>query len=911
VARWGEIMIPAGVTLYTWVDVEEVFLRAERESRWPAGLVQADAYWDELTLHVEPGQAQNVRDWVLQEFTPRFVEAESAIRLEEMQPSSPRLLPCRLESAEEHRPSTRPHLSFGRPGGIRTSGTPQGALSPLPEEAAPVVAFHSFKGGVGRTTHAIAFSLRAARRSQRPVLLIDGDFEAPGLTWHVGDSGKISIAYADFLALVHSDPDPDAAGALALTARKLQPQRFGELLVMPAFRTQGQWASLEVPPFLLQDRNPNRPFVLTELLAQLGRQLDVAAVVVDLRAGLSELAAGLMLDPRVARVVVSTLSSQSVRGTEDLLGHLERQAAVQNGRGARNSQSGLIINCIPPDLVGTADLADIKTALLAKGMPYFGISAGTLDDVATDPPLAECQFDQSLITLPGEWGEAVARIEKAGIPDKLGDLVAQILPSRASPTAATSASPSLAERRQALSTFAQRSEYAEFADGADFLRIRAIESLAEDFRSDLPLVVMVGAKGAGKTYTFLQMVRCELWGNFVKAADADRVEPSQQVLWDVATKAITVVGMAPTNLGKEAEARLGSVDGESQRRLGLGMPISRLDVRERARARLHPSIGRETPWLEWWLDVIAWRCGFKVGSLGVADDFVKELAARDLSVVVLFDGLEDLFQNIHSDSTEQEALRSLLQDVPEWLRQATAGRVGTIVFVREDLLRSAVRQNAGQLVAKHKAYQLRWNEEEALRLAAWLASASGALPDLRKSDLQAAGVDTLVNHLRPVWGEKLGPDGSREAVTHKWVLAALGDFRSQIQARDIVRMIGLAAQESLTRGTYTDRLLTPPAMRAALVPCGRKKVEELEQETPALKNVFEKIRRCAEEKRVVPFNEGIFNLKPEEMELLSAQGLATQDGAEWYLAELIRHGLGVGLSARGRPRVLALRRPMA
>jgi hypothetical protein len=124
-------------------------------------------------------------------------------------------------------------------------------------------------------------------------------------------------------------------------------------------------------------------------------------------------------------------------------------------------------------------------------------------------------------------------------------------------------------------------------------------------------------------------------------------------------------------------------------------------------------------------------------------------------------------------------------------------------------------------------------------------------------------------------------------------------------------MIGLAAQESLTRGTYTDRLLTPLAMRAALVPCGQKKVEELEQETPALKNVFEKIRRCPEEKRVVPFNEGIFNLKPEEMELLSAQGLATQDGAEWYLAELIRHGLGVGLSARGRPRVLALRRPMA
>jgi len=58
---------------------------------------------------------------------------------------------------------------------------------------------------------------------------------------------------------------------------------------------------------------------LTDILASLGKSLGVDVVLVDLRAGLSELATGLILDPRVYRIFVTTLTGQSIAGTVRVL----------------------------------------------------------------------------------------------------------------------------------------------------------------------------------------------------------------------------------------------------------------------------------------------------------------------------------------------------------------------------------------------------------------------------------------------------------------------------------------------------------------------------------------------------------------------------------------------------------------
>jgi len=904
-------MIPAGVTLFTWVDVEEVLLLAHDNRAWPDGLIEAHCYWDELLLSVgsEADATRSVISWIEQQFAPRFRPDPLAIELESMDQAAPRLLPIRIEVAEEGETLCRTRPSFARPRRLCRPDETARPPAPLPAGAPPVVVFHSFKGGVGRTTHAIGFALRAAERSHRPVLLIDGDFEAPGITWHVRDDSRVSIAYADLLALVHSDPSPEATQALDLTARKLLTQRFGHLFVMPAFRSPGHWSTLEVPPNLLQDRSPNDPYQLTELLARLGATIKAAAVVVDLRAGLSELSAGLLLDPRVARVIVTTLSSQSVEGTKELLRRLGRVTATDGASPAPTSS--LVINSVPPDLDPSPKLEDAVTALLDAGRDYFSIG-----DNDVEPSLATFLFSSALLALPTPWDEAIQRIEKAGIPECLTKIVEELLPPvESAPVAETTAS-DLASKRQELANFAAKVEYAESGAVEKFLRIRALTNLARDFRSTLPLAVVIGAKGSGKTYTFLQMVRVGYWGRFVTEAGDQEPAPRQGELFarlpfpgvDVSQTCV-VPALLPANLQQTATVWATNAEEECVRALEFAHPMQMVELRDRAKARLRLPSAEVGSWMNWWLDVIAWRCGFSPNIADAGFAFVKDLARTEKSVLAVIDGLEDLFQEIHSSQVQQEALRALLQDVPEWLRQAAGGRVGLLVFLRSDLVRAAIPQNTGQFLAKHEAYHLRWDEEEALRLAAWTASTSGAIGPPRQS-LDTMGIGDLTEYLERLWGTKMGSSSSKEAWSYRWVLAALSDFRGQLQARDMVRLIAEAARGSseMAGESHSDRLLAPTALKNALRACGNKKIEELEQEAPPLRSIFGKIRGTSDADRQTPFLEGAFGLTSDEIGLLDAQGLVTRDGREYYVPELVRLGLGIGLSRRGRPRMLALRR---
>src|SRR5690606_5764449 len=103
----------------------------------------------------------------------------------------------------------------------------------------PIYAFHSFKGGVGRTTTALALAIEIARDSaDRPsVLLIDADMEAPGISYLLETRvPDYPISFADFLALANeglADPGLDSVGIVADALSGLD---FDGVTVLPAFR---------------------------------------------------------------------------------------------------------------------------------------------------------------------------------------------------------------------------------------------------------------------------------------------------------------------------------------------------------------------------------------------------------------------------------------------------------------------------------------------------------------------------------------------------------------------------------------------------------------------------------------------------------------------------------------------------
>src|SRR5690606_18619165 len=166
-------MIPPDIRLYTWVDVEDVLLRLQPEEL-PDWLVWIRAYWNGLSLAIKPGYYNEMLDWLNSHFSPRY-DAENRAIILEGSSDFPRLLPISIEETDEDPVGFRFVPTFARPSTIRF---PQGQAhpEPLPEDYPPVIAFHSFKGGVGRTIHAIGFAQTLVKpQKASSVLLIDAD----------------------------------------------------------------------------------------------------------------------------------------------------------------------------------------------------------------------------------------------------------------------------------------------------------------------------------------------------------------------------------------------------------------------------------------------------------------------------------------------------------------------------------------------------------------------------------------------------------------------------------------------------------------------------------------------------------------------------------------------------------------
>jgi len=886
-------MIPSDIRLYTWVDVEQVLLRMQEQNNWPEWLVWARAYWDELTIGIRPGTQAQASAWLQEVYDPRYrihsqPEIVQGLIILESLSDSERTLPIFFEETEEQPPIPRLTPSLSRPGALWQRCQDIQRPDSLPEDVA-VVAFHSFKGGVGRTTHALALA-QALTEDKHKVLLVDGDLEAPGISWVFARRlPNPSVSFADLIALVHGDPSPDAVDAVQLVADRIQNALIDGIYVLPSFRSTEKFTALEIRPEHLFQGAKN-PFILTNILASLGQALGADFVIVDLRAGLSELSTGLILDPRVYRIFVTTLSAQSISGTVRLLELLGERSL---SRRDTEPLPALIINQIPDQERSSDIVLEAETKLLEAASPFLG--------EGVEPVRVFTSFTDSLLVLPPTWEEVVTRLLRSGIVDAVRPLV-EWLPIQCSKPIEDPLS-SLKSQREELSKIAKQLVFAENAEVNDFLATTPLRHLASDHRRRLPITVIVGAKGSGKTYTFLQIVSRKNWQTFAKDAGAIEVQ----------SNAVICPIIESINLKESAQNIVREVRINAANVLGLEPSADPSLIRDYIR-KGYPLNLHEGEWRERWLNVIAWGVGFdhKQEDTTIENTgrrLTEYLAATKKQLVVVIDGLEDLFQNFASNPAQQTAIRSLLQDVPEWLGQQPGLPLGIIIFVRRDIVLAAVHQNAAQMIARYEPYALKWNREEALRLVAWVTKRVNMLPQINYEKLQNMNEEELTEALVPLWGKRLGTERSKEAGSARFVIAAISDLRGQIQARDLVRLLHLAAKESVNDDSrWQDRILIPTAIKGALPECSRNKIDEIEIENTALKDVFTKLRNLPKEKRKIPFTREIIELSVEEMKILEDNGVVIRENDEYYMPEIFRLGLDFSMTAGGRPRILALAR---
>ncbi|MGA9382986.1 MAG: AAA family ATPase, partial [Phormidium sp.] len=793
------------------------------------------------------------------------------------------ILPIYFEETEEEPllPKLTPSLS--RPSVIWQPREDVQTPESLPENLPPVVAFHSFKGGVGRTTHALALAQVLTEEKQR-VLLVDADMEAPGISWVFERRlPNPPVSFADFLALAHGDPSPDAQTAIQLVADRLESALIDDIYLLPSFRSDNGFTSLEIRPEHLI-KGAKNPFIMTDILAKLGQTLGVDVVIVDLRAGLSELATGLILDPRVYRVFVTTLSGQAISGTTMLLELIGKKALSTKDT---EPSPALIISQVPEQEQGSDLVSDTEYKLLEAAKPFISEDS--------EPVSIITSFADSLLVLPPTWEEVITRIQRSGIVDQMRRLIDWLPVQRGEPLQEDI--PTLKPQRERLRDIAKQLIFAENAEVKKFLPTIPLRNLASDHRHRLPIAVIVGAKGSGKTYNFLQIVHRETWENFALDAEATEVN----------TNALIVPLLESKNLKDPAKDLVRKVRKKTAQTLGFTEPqdYSSIEnyIRDGYLLKLH-----EGQWRDRWLNAIAWGVGFQPQTEGAGRDLIKHLVTAKQKLVVVIDGLEDLFQNFATDESQQTALRALLQEIPELLSQQPGRPLGILIFVRRDVLLAAIRQNAAQMMARYEPYALRWNREEALRLVAWVTKLADICPKININKLQDISEGDLTEALVPLWGERLGADRSKEQFSARWVIAALSDFRGQIQARDLVRFLHLAAKGSVNDDRWQDRILIPKAIKGALPECSKEKIEEIEVENTALQKIFTKLRKLEEDKKKIPFTRDTFQLLPEEMDVLEDNGVVIVEKDKYYMPEIFRWGLGFSLTAPGRAKVITLAR---
>jgi Mrp family chromosome partitioning ATPase len=891
--------------LFTWVDIDSRLAEAAVGGEWPYWLLEADAWWDALELSVRPGTSVGeVREFLDYQFgLESAVDGEEGLELLLDRPAShtPRSLPVRLtETADAPQVARRPRLNERRVTSALSEPLPRPASPGLPGDR-QIIAFHSFKGGVGRTLHAVALADLLASRGQH-VLLVDADLEAPGITWmYQAQGGRCDIAYDDVLALLHSSADGEPTDAVQIAAAYLPNQEVsrhagkGRVTILPSSRRTVLGPPRIGPSDLLtEDRSP---YFLSESLAALAVAAEADVIVLDLRAGASELSAPVLLDPRVTRVFVSTISSQSLHGTEAMIHQVGTRAPARVGM---DPAPGAIVTQYRLDLHdGHADEAKTLLSDALSRAIVLPVDDGTTEhdedhlavdeQVLTEPVLSP--FREELLALPDSWDAVVDVMRRCGLPR----LVAEFAPSTMLVPHRPDENPEvLGRRRSALAQFTgallKREPFGADPD-SDFFTIEPTRKLIAAHRTDLPITVVTGEAGTGKTFTFARMCAAGTWDAFALTAGVT-VRQSARVV------PVLAPPDAPDSIW-HADPRPAEAEGLWEESTWEQTPAGP-ERRDRILAFIesssrHPSAESMGFWRERWLTCLAMAAG-------APDDADPMEYLLRHEALFLVDGLEEWLHR-HDEAWASVAFMSLVGMVPQSLRRLRKQSLGLVIFTRptaemERAFKGPVNRD-GRTLRRRPPFELHWTTDDALKLALWLSVRSSAVP-VPEGPIADLGEEETARCLLPLWGLRMGSDGSREAWTDRWFASALADAHERVQPRDVIRFLHAAAITSADDGRWSDRVLTPSAMRQALAECGALKIEELRHQFPHVWDLLHTLAHHAVDEQS-PFFAGDVRLTHRAIRELQDWGALskTPDG-RYQLPELYRLALGIRTEGRSR-----------
>lgn len=887
------------VIVYTWHDIERRLL--QYRDNWPEKWIKIDVFSTEIVIYVEEDSAE-VHDETgcfLKEVLKQYYNVES--NRVEIEITRTVMDVCMEETAREKERNPFPLFRDF----TYVKGEAGAEESQMDSLAIPVVAFHSYKGGVGRTLSLIAIVREIINLygREKKVLIVDGDMEAPGLTWLGRKDNNYAISYLDVLAVIgakgnQKDIIEDISQLVKRSSLVFQGDQMElEQYFLPTYREEGQMLDIYSNPERIMMGESNK-YIITDTLAQIGYCLGTAAVLVDLRAGFSEYSSPFLFDPRVDKFLVSSTSLQSISGTNLILRELKKQ------RGNEDAVRKIILTMVDKDKFRGKDRDEAYRLLLQKEELQEADSMA--EELQAMDSVEELQYSEQLIYL-GDLEQICEKLKLAREttkPLREGNIVRDICEKkdgREKTVGINYDRQKIVKFRRALHEICEKSVTAEGGDISNMLATRAVLQLG-NFTREVPRINVLGAKGSGKTYLYTQMLKAQTWERFLKVIGKSAEDDERTLICPV--------------LCSEDRGGLRDILTRCRERCSAEIPQMKIEsdfltknslqIKEAIKQQLS-----EPEWQEFWQNLIL----SMFGGLTKWGELQAILEKQNRKIIFLFDGLENVFENFEKDPSEKCGIRTLCRGIVNLLSELYVSNIGVIVFMRKDIAELSINTNYEQFRNQYVQYELNWTQKDALQLALKLAERAGKVSGVqwRSSSIpvEDAGRDIIEEELTAVWGTKMGTDSSRQADATRWVLASLSDFNGQLQARDIVRFLAYASKYEFNTGKkttgYADRFLTPDDMKQAIRECSREKFLEVENEIHQLKSSFQKLQNMEQKDKYVPLpDEVLEKLGVEDKRNLERFGYLKEADGEYYISESIRYALGYNKAKRGGIKLVSL-----
>ena len=864
---------------FTWHDIEDIF--EENRNTWPKTWVDVQVYSDSVEIY-QNGDEPQVSDiqYLKEIFGRNYSTENNTLRID--------FTGIYLEVTFLYDDSQKVEKKYGPL--FRDIYFQKCENTDSDFDGVKMIAFHSYKGGVGRTLSLTAFSRQCTEKyPDKKILVLDADVEAPGLTW-MAEAGYRRISYLDILSIMNYEQITDqmleklcdlvkTSTVSVSTDQKIIDQYF-----IPVYREKEQNMNVGSKPEQVLMTQENK-FYITETIAKMAGKLGVNLVLIDLRAGITEYSAPFLFDPRVIKYYVTSTSLQSVKGTNQILEQVYKKT------NADFLKSRIVLTMIP-ETMKTEEIQEIESQIVEE------VESGADTDNATflrDEYFMELGFDKTFVRTT-DFNSLCEKLKGSELASLMDKQMKSLFMDEQKDETIFADEGKAREILKRIYEISYAETTAEGTSSANMLVTSSIKEMVKNFKMELPRIVVSGAKGSGKTYIYKQLLQAKTWESFIEQTGTS-LDVEHETIIIPLLASINTRNMQPliVDCMKYADQKLPEMRlKKNVDTINYNMLMGLLESSEMSRME----------WVKQWFDLI----------IGMFLEYYKDISELDEAlqrsgkrIIFIVDGLEDVCADSQTEKNDRwkNLLKALCQNVVNDLQRLDHGNIGMVVFARKDMINNAIDTNMEQFRSMYYNYELNWTQTEALRLALWIASK--AYPDLTDGiDVLNATRSVLTEKLTTLWGLKLGKRDSREAFSDRWILAALSDFTGQLQARDIVRFLRYSTEGyGEAKLIYKDRLIMPVEIRNAIGSCAADKYKEIKAEMRNIYEILEKFEKM-EGVKTLPLTLDKIQLTGDEISKLEAQGYLKISDEKYYLPEIIRLPLGFTYERGARPKVLSL-----